>query len=250
MKKITANSLPKIVVFIGVVLLWICINITTGGLIPSPQNTFLQVLAILRSPGIYGDIFFTILNVTVSLLASFFIAASYVLLFQIIPNIIKRYTSPVISVLLFIPAIITVYICIIIFGYNSQTILIILILVAIPVLITSFDSLPSQINREYFKISRVYNLSAITTIKKIIIPQILPLVSSAMDNGFSIAMRIAILAEAIIGNKGIGYQISYNFFLFDLEKVLALSIISITIIYFFRIVIYKIYLGVNRIVLK
>lgn len=250
MKQSIKGIFPKVLIFITTIFVWMLANIFTKNLIPSPSNTFAQILVLLKTTDIYKDVFSTLLNILISMATSFLIAVSYVLLSLVLPNYVKQFTNPIVSTLLFIPAIIVVYICIIIFGYNNTSIYLVLVLVVSPVLITSFSSLPGQININYFKISRIYHLGVITTIKKIIFPQIMPLISSTMDNGFSIATRIAILAEAIIGNKGIGYQIAYSFYLFDLERVLALSIISITIIYFFPIILYKIYISISRLVIK
>lgn len=250
MKQAIKGIFPKVLVFITAILIWTLTNIFTKNLIPSPKNTFIQILVLLKDVNIYKDIFFTLMNILISMAISFLIAVAYVLVSLVLPNYVKQFTNPIVSTLLFIPAIIIVYICIIIFGYNNTSIYLVMVFVVSPVLITSFSSLPGQINKEYFKISRIYRLDMITTIKKIIIPQIMPLVSSAMNNGFSIAARIAILTEAIIGNRGIGYQIAYSFYLFDLEKVLALSIVSISLIYFLPAIIYRIYLGVNRSIIK
>jgi ABC-type nitrate/sulfonate/bicarbonate transport system permease component len=108
-----------------------------------------------------------------------------------------------------------------------------------------FSSILKQINTNYLKISHVYRVSKFLTIKKIVLPQIIPVLISSLINGFSLATKIDILTEATIGSRGIGYLISYNFYLFDLSKVLALTIIFITIMFYIPKTFQKIYLTIK-----
>lgn len=246
MKSSTRNFVPNLIAFFAAIVLWVLIG-KTNNIIPSPLETFTQIFVFLKSPAFYDNLFYTLTNVIVGVSLSIILAVTIVSLLQLLPKFFEKLLSPFISTALFVPAIIAVYILIIIFGYGTFTICLVIIFIVTPNLIIMFESIIKQIDTKYFKISHIYHIGRYLTFKKIILPQIISLISSTLINGFSLAIKIDILTEAIIGNRGIGYLISYNFYLFDLVKVLALTIIFISMTFYLPKLIRTIYLSANKV---
>jgi NitT/TauT family transport system permease protein len=69
--------------------------------------------------------------------------------------------------------------------------------------------------------ARSYNVSRTRLIRHVIIPFLAPFIFTALRYGFSVAWKVATLAEVIGGNEGIGFMMRREFQLFSMAGLLS-----------------------------
>jgi NitT/TauT family transport system permease protein len=73
--------------------------------------------------------------------------------------------------------------------------------------------------------ARSYNVSRARLIRHVIIPFLAPFIFTAVRYGFSIAWKVATLAEVVGGNEGIGFMMRREFQLFSMAGFLSWALL-------------------------
>jgi NitT/TauT family transport system permease protein len=73
--------------------------------------------------------------------------------------------------------------------------------------------------------ARSYNVSRVRLIRHVIIPFLAPFIFTAIRYGFSIAWKVATLAEVVGGNEGIGFMMRREFQLFSMAGFLSWALL-------------------------
>jgi len=204
-------------------LLWFLASKDSKLLIPDPFEVIEETYKLFRSTEFYSSLFFTMKRMLIGFSLSVITSILISLLMEKY-KLIKMFFETYVNATLLIPAIIFVYIIVIIFGVKEITPILIIILITAPELIIILSTSLENINKNYTQVAKVYKINKITQLFKIIFPQIIPNFFAALKIEFSVAWKMAIIAEAFALSNGIGYAIYYQFQLFSLRGVLSWTI--------------------------
>lgn len=222
-RSIYLNVLLKLIALIIFFLLWLLASKDSKLLIPDPFVVIQETYGLFRSNEFYLSLFFTMKR----MLIGFSLSVITSILISILMEkykLIKMFFETYVNSALIIPAIILVYIIVIVFGVKEITPILIVILVTAPELIIIFSSGLENINKNYSQVAQVYKINKKTQLFKIIFPQIISNFFAALKIEFSVAWKMVIIAEAFALSNGIGYAIYYQFQLFSLKGVISWTI--------------------------
>jgi NitT/TauT family transport system permease protein len=204
-------------------LLWFLASKDSKLLIPDPLVVIKETYKLFRSEEFYFSLFFTmkrmLIGFSISVVASILIS-----LLMERYKLIKMFFETYVNAALLIPAVIFVYIIVIIYGVKEVTPILIIVFITAPELIIILSTSLENLNKDYTQVARVYKINKITYLFKIIFPQIIPNFFAALKIEFSVAWKMAIIAEAFALSNGIGYAIYYQFQLFSLKGVISWTI--------------------------
>lgn len=96
-----------------------------------------------------------------------------------------------------------------------------------PILLSAMLSVTKSLDRKFIEISNTLGASKVQEYIYIILPGSVPHLASAARSAIGIALRISVVAEALGGSGGIGYELMYNYNLGIVEGVLAWAILLI-----------------------
>ena len=217
------NIFLKLIASIIFFLLWFLASKDSKLLIPDPLVVIKETYKLFRSEEFYFSLFFTmkrmLIGFSISVVASILIS-----LLMERYKLIKMFFETYVNAALLIPAVIFVYIIVIIYGVKEVTPILIIVFITAPELIIILSTSLENLNKDYTQVARVYKINKITYLFKIIFPQIIPNFFAALKIEFSVAWKMAIIAEAFALSNGIGYAIYYQFQLFSLKGVISWTI--------------------------
>lgn len=217
------NIFLKLIASIIFFLLWFLASKDSKLLIPDPLVVIKETYELFRSEEFYFSLFFTmkrmLIGFSISVVASILIS-----LLMERYKLIKMFFETYVNAALLIPAVIFVYIIVIIYGVKEVTPILIIVFITAPELIIILSTSLENLNKDYTQVARVYKINKITYLFKIIFPQIIPNFFAALKIEFSVAWKMAIIAEAFALSNGIGYAIYYQFQLFSLKGVISWTI--------------------------
>jgi NitT/TauT family transport system permease protein len=122
--------------------------------------------------------------------------------------------SPLVFIGLALPAPLSIFFSILIFGLGEQTTMIALLAVVTPyVVVIIYEGAKSR-DKRYAQMATVYQFSRLQRLKHIILPELSPSLMSGARFAFAMSWKIVVLVEALSANTGVGERIHY-FFVFN-----------------------------------
>ncbi|WP_200250691.1 ABC transporter permease [Thiococcus pfennigii] len=166
----------------------------------------------------------TVSRVAVGFLVSFLIGSiAGVLIGRF--RFLESAAKPYFSVALTIPALCWGTIAILLFGISELTAVFTIAVVVGPVIALNFVSGMKSLDPSLLDMAKVFNLRQATIVQQLILPQLVPYALAATRYGFSLSWKVVVIVEMLGLSNGIGYEITYWFNMFSMEKVLALTLI-------------------------
>ena len=83
---------------------------------------------------------------------------------------------------------------------------------------------------QYAKLAQVYRFSRWTTLRYVILPQLVPFLTGSARSGLALVWKIVLVVELLGRSNGIGFQIHLHFQLFDVASILAYTIAFIVVV--------------------
>src|SRR5579884_469167 len=87
--------------------------------------------------------------------------------------------------------------------------------------------------------SRVFGASAWRRATRVVFPQVLPYVMAAARSGVGVVWKVTVVVELLGRSNGIGYQLNYNFQVFDMAGVFAWTLFFTLVMIVIEIAIMK-----------
>lgn len=206
MKKYILNrNLLRIFGIILFVILWHIISFILGDntfIFPSPKNTIIEVMHMLKSEYVYKCIFQTMIRMVSGFAISFILA----MIFGTIAGnsrTIEEIINPTMTIIKSIPTAALIYTFLVLVGARI-TPMFIVILVSFPILYESVLGGIKSTPIEILESSRIDAASNFYTIIKIRIPLAIRYIVIGVVSSFSLSLKIEIMAEVITGYTRLG----------------------------------------------
>lgn len=123
-------------------------------------------------------------------------------------KVIERFTELVLQILKPIPPIAWIPLAILWFGIGESSKLYIIFYGAFfPILLNTIDGI-HNIDKRFLELGRVYELSKLKLIQKVVLPGALPSILTGIRVGLGNAWVCVVAAEMIAATKGVGYMLS------------------------------------------
>jgi sulfonate transport system permease protein len=122
-------------------------------------------------------------------------------------RLLSRYSLATIEVLRPMPAIAFIPVALLLFGFSTQTELMVIILPTLwPVLINTMGGV-SGIHQRLHDVGRTFRLPRAAILRKILLPAAMPSILVGARLGLTLALVLAVLAEMVGNPDGLGYAV-------------------------------------------
>lgn len=192
----------------------------TAELLPTPLETVLEMVVILRSGEFLVNMFNTIRRVVIPFLAAW--AASVTIGVAMgLDERVERFFDIGVVIGLTIPGLAWAIISIMFFGLSSMAAYSAVFIVVLPMITINFWEGVKDIDMELTEMGEVFNFSTWRIIRQVLLPQLYPYMFSAGRFGLGLAWKVVVLVEFLGMGNGVGYQIGVAYNNFNMAAVLA-----------------------------
>jgi len=119
----------------------------------------------------------------------------------------RRIFSPVVELLRPLPVPALVPPLVLLLGvHDRMKITVVVLTVLFPVLTNMFQGVRS-VDSTFLSVARTFHVGRLATLFKIVLPAALPYLLAGMRTGLALALVVAVVAEMIAGNQGVGHYL-------------------------------------------
>jgi len=178
-------------------------------------------------------LFVTALRVLVAVVVSFVLGAALGIAMGSIDSV-REYAKPMLHFIQGIPALSWVIFAVIWFSTVELRIGFILLIVTMPSFALYIDGAVRGINLDLIHLGQAFRTNRMQQYRMIIIPAIIPEVISSWVVNLGTAVRIAMVAELIGSNIGVGFQLLQAQAVFDMAGAIAWTLCLVVLLSLFQ----------------
>lgn len=216
-----ADVLPRLL-FLGVfIALWHIIAMSfSRGLLPPPEAVINESIIILQS----GEFFYHMLNTLRRVLVAFLAAwvASIALgVWMGLSERAEKFFDMGVIIGLTIPGLAWAIIMVMLFGLRPLTAYLAVFVVVFPMITLNFWEGVKDIDTQLVEMGEVFEFGTVRTIRHVVLPQLIPYMLSAGRLALGLAWKLVVVVEFLGFGNGIGYMLTTEYNLFNMDGVLA-----------------------------
>lgn len=129
-----------------------------------------------------------------------------------------------VTVLLNVPALVTVVLLYVWFGLSEATAIAAVALVKLPSTAVTVREGARALDPKLDEMARAFRVSRATRLRHVVLPQLVPYLFAAARSGLALIWKIVLVAELLGRSDGVGFQIQVYFQLFDVAGILAYTL--------------------------
>ena len=147
-------------------------------------------------------------------------------------RVLRQFFEPVLAVINTVSSAIWAIFAIIWFGVSNGTTIFVVFMTAMPLILTNVWQGAANVNADYVELAKSFRMSRAATLRKIVLPSILPYFFSGARLAFGFGWRVSLVAETIGSSSGIGYRLRQAADLVQTDQVFAwtLALVAIMLI--------------------
>jgi NitT/TauT family transport system permease protein len=135
--------------------------------------------------------------------------------------------EPILPVMNTVSAAIWSIFAIIWFGLSAMTPVFVVLMTALPLIITNVWQGTQAVNADYVELAHALRFSRVKTLVKIYLPSIMPYFFSGARLAFGFGWRVSLVAETLGASSGVGYRLRQASDLIQTDQVFAWTITQI-----------------------
>ncbi|MBU2978151.1 ABC transporter permease subunit [Alteromonas sp. C1M14] len=199
-------------------------------LLPAPTAVFVRLIEALQTGNMLFHLLETLRRVGITFTISLLLGSGLGLLMGHSRRV-DEWLDGLLTLLLNVPALVTIILCFMWFGLNETSALLAVIINKLPNVAVTLREGARAINTSLLDVARVYQLSPVRKFVKIYLPQLYPYLLAAARSGLALVWKIVLVVELIGCSSGVGFQLSSYFQLFDVTAILAYTLAFVAIVY-------------------
>lgn len=216
--RLANRQIIAVFVLIG---LWYFLSILfSSSLIPSPYQVFLILIGLVINGEFFRHLGPTLLSTiegfTVSIILGVFLG-----IVAAKKNFLGKVTDNFLSLLLYLPAIVVLYLVVLIIGIGIKSVFFTVTAVLMPEMAILFSRSLKSLDTKFNEVLLAYSVAKRDAFFFVILPQLAPSLMGMIKTGFAVSWKIVLLAEVLAQSRGIGYKIYESFSIFSITKVMA-----------------------------
>jgi len=192
-------------------------------LLPGPLTVGTTILADLRSGELPFQMACTLGRVIISFAIAMIlgIAAGYAMGRS---KTADRYADPWLTVLLNMPALVTIIFAYIWIGLNETAAILAVAVNKLPNVMVVVREGARALDPEIDEMATAFQFTAFKRIRHVVLPQLAPYLAASSRSGLSIVWKIVLVVELIGRPNGVGFVLGSAFSLFDMATILSYAI--------------------------
>jgi len=195
-------------------------------ILPSPARVFQRILDLSSS----GDLPYNLITTLGRVLAGFALAVVIGVPGGILlgsNRALGTFFEPILPVMNTVSAAIWSIFAIIWFGLSPLTPIFVVLMTAMPLIITNVWQGTQAVNADYVELAQALRFTRAKTLVKIYLPSIMPYFFSGARLAFGFGWRVSLVAETLGASSGVGYRLRQASDLIQTDQVFAWTIVQI-----------------------
>jgi NitT/TauT family transport system permease protein len=144
-----------------------------------------------------------------------------------------------VMILLTIPSLAYAIFALLAFGLSETAIVIAIAATTLPYVVVNIWGGVKAVDAGLLDMARAFRIRRWSTLRKVVLPQVMPYIFSSSRYGIGIAWKIAVVVELMGASRGVGYMLNYSFGLFSMPHVLAWTAIVVVVMLFIELVVIR-----------
>jgi len=178
--------------------------------LPGPLVLLDRVIVVYGDPASYIVVWQTLSRIFEGLIVSMLIGTALGLSMGLQRNV-EAFLDSWIMVLLTFPAVCWAFLSVLWFGLSDIGPVLTIVLIVFPFVAMNVWEGTKAIEKELIDMAKVYKAKRYLTIRKVLIPQLMPYLFSSMRIALSLSWKIALVGEAFAVGSGVGQKLIYYF---------------------------------------
>jgi NitT/TauT family transport system permease protein len=194
--------------------------------LPTPARVLQRIIELSAS----GDLPYNLLTTLARVLAGFALAVVVGVPGGIVlgsNRMLGTFFEPILPVMNTVSAAIWSIFAIIWFGLSAMTPIFVVLMTALPLIITNVWQGTQAVNADYVELAHALRFSRMKTLVKIYLPSIMPYFFSGARLAFGFGWRVSLVAETLGASSGVGYRLRQASDLIQTDQVFAWTITQI-----------------------
>jgi NitT/TauT family transport system permease protein len=210
-KIINSDILPGLVTIVICILLWKGVSLFfLPVFLPGPLVLLDRVITVYGDAASYIVVWQTLSRIFEGLIVSMLIGTALGLSMGLQRNV-EAFFDSWIMVLLTFPAICWAFLSVLWFGLSDVGPILTIVLIVFPFVTMNVWEGTKAMEKELSDMARVYKAKRYLTVRKVLIPQLMPYLFSSMRIALSLSWKIALVGEAFAVGSGVGQKIIFYF---------------------------------------
>jgi NitT/TauT family transport system permease protein len=222
-----ATALQRLALLALIVLVWWVASLSAPVyVLPTPTRVLQRIVDLTRS----GDLPYNLLTTLARVLVGFVFAVLIGVPGGIVlgsNRALGTFFEPILPVMNTVSAAIWSIFAIIWFGLSPATPIFVVLMTALPLIITNVWQGTQAVNAEYVELAQALRFSRAKTLIKIYLPSIMPYFFSGARLAFGFGWRVSLVAETLGASSGVGYRLRQASDLIQTDQVFAWTITQI-----------------------
>ncbi|HEX7053955.1 MAG TPA: ABC transporter permease subunit [Burkholderiales bacterium] len=204
MKSASREALPVLISSLLLVLVWWVISLFFLPIIfPGPLELAERVLDIYSQAESYAAVGNTLRAIFEGFAISMLVGTALGLLMGLKRDI-EVFFDSWIMVLLTVPAVCWAFLSVLWFGLSEAAPVLTIVLIVFPFVVMNVWEGTKALGRDLSELAQVYRADRLLTLRKVVIPQLMPYLFSSLRLALSLSWKIALVAEAFGAGAGVG----------------------------------------------
>src|SRR6185312_289957 len=129
-----------------------------------------------------------------------------------------------IMVMLTVPAVCWAFLSVLWFGLSNAAPILTIVLIVFPFVVMNVWEGTKAVEKDLVEMGRVFKADRSLTLRKVLIPQLMPYIFSSLRIALSLSWKIALVAEAFGGGSGVGQELINWFQDTRVDMMIALGV--------------------------
>lgn len=209
--RIGQDFIPGFLSFLAFLAIWKGISLFfLPVFLPSPELLAQRLVSVFSDVKSYEVVWDTLYRILVGLLLSMLIGTAIGGLMGLHRNIEAVFDSWI-MVLLTFPAICWAFLGVLWFGLSDLGPIFTVVLIVFPFVALNVWEGTKAVDKELMDMAQVYKASRRLTVRKVLIPQLMPYLFSSLRIALSLSWKIVLVGEAFGVSSGVGQKLTFYF---------------------------------------
>lgn len=206
-----SRMLPGVLTLAAGLVVWKAVSLLFFPVFfPGPALLLRRMIAIYSDPASYVVIGQTLARIFEGFVLSMLIGTALGLVMGLRRSI-EVFFDSWIMVLLTFPAVCWAFLSVLWFGLSQTAPIFTIVLIVFPYVAMNIWAGTKAVEKDLIHMATVYKADRSLTLRKVLIPQLMPYIFSSLRISLSLSWKIALVAEAFGAGSGVGQQLTYWF---------------------------------------
>jgi NitT/TauT family transport system permease protein len=206
-KRIESWLPPGVITFAVGLLVWKAVSLFfLPVILPAPEVLLERMIALYGDPETYVVVGKTLRRIFEGFTVSMLAGTAFGLLMGLKRNV-EVFFDSWIMVLLTVPAVCWAFLSVLWFGLSDVAPILTIVLIVFPFVVVNIWEGTKAVDKDLTGMARAFKANRSLTVRRVLVPQLMPYVFSSLRISLSLSWKIALVAEAFGAGGGVGQEL-------------------------------------------